>query len=146
MCKNQWKEASREEADQCKVPEQTRGGGTQAQLLSDWAGTSSIRIGRKGKGKVWGRQEAECVFTWLLQCAFWQPTPVFLPGKSHGQRAPVGYSPQSHKESNMTEWLTLPLLQRTFCYVGVKGKLRVQPHEEDGEGVKALSWEKRRDT
>ena len=22
----------------------------------------------------------------------WQPTPVFLPGKSHGQRSPVGYS------------------------------------------------------
>ena len=23
----------------------------------------------------------------------WQPTPVFLPGKSHGQRSPAGYSP-----------------------------------------------------
>ena len=23
----------------------------------------------------------------------WEPTPVFLPGKSHGQRSPVGYSP-----------------------------------------------------
>ena len=22
----------------------------------------------------------------------WQPTPVFLPGESHGQRSPVGYS------------------------------------------------------
>ena len=27
----------------------------------------------------------------------WQPTPVFLPGKSHGQRNQVGYSPWSHK-------------------------------------------------
>ena len=27
----------------------------------------------------------------------WQPTPVFLPGKSHGQRSLVGYSPWSHK-------------------------------------------------
>ena len=27
-----------------------------------------------------------------------EPTPVFLPGESHGQRNPVGYSPQSHKE------------------------------------------------
>ena len=26
-----------------------------------------------------------------------QPTPVFLPGKSHGQRRLVGYSPQCHK-------------------------------------------------
>ena len=25
----------------------------------------------------------------------WQPTPVFLPGKSHGQRSPAGYSPVS---------------------------------------------------
>ena len=23
----------------------------------------------------------------------WQPTPVFLPGKSHGQRSLAGYSP-----------------------------------------------------
>ena len=27
----------------------------------------------------------------------WQPTPVFLPGKSHGQRTLAGYSPQGHK-------------------------------------------------
>ena len=28
----------------------------------------------------------------------WQPTPVFLPGESHGHRSLVGYSPQGHKE------------------------------------------------
>ena len=27
----------------------------------------------------------------------WQPTPVFLPGKSYGQRSLVGYSPWGHK-------------------------------------------------
>ena len=27
----------------------------------------------------------------------WQPTPVFLPRKSHGQRSLVGYSPWGHK-------------------------------------------------
>ena len=27
----------------------------------------------------------------------WTPTPVFLPGKSHGQRSLVGYSPWGHK-------------------------------------------------
>ena len=32
----------------------------------------------------------------------WQPTPVFLPGKSHGQRNLVGYNPQSHKELDTT--------------------------------------------
>ena len=33
----------------------------------------------------------------------WQPTPVFLPGKSHGQRRLADYSPQGHKESDVTE-------------------------------------------
>ena len=37
----------------------------------------------------------------------WQPTPGFLPGKFHGQRSLVGYSPWGHKESDMTERLTL---------------------------------------
>ena len=34
-----------------------------------------------------------------------QPTPVLLPGKSHGQRSLVGCSPWGHEESDMTEWL-----------------------------------------
>ena len=33
----------------------------------------------------------------------WQPTPVFLPGKSHRQRSLMGYSSCSHKESDTTE-------------------------------------------
>ena len=33
----------------------------------------------------------------------WQPTPVFLPGESHGQRSLAGYSPWGHKESDRTE-------------------------------------------
>ena len=33
----------------------------------------------------------------------WTPTPVYLPGKSHGQRSLAGYSPWGHKESDMTE-------------------------------------------
>ena len=33
----------------------------------------------------------------------WQPAPVFLPGKSHGERSLVGYSPWDHKESDTTE-------------------------------------------
>ena len=33
----------------------------------------------------------------------WQPTPVFLPGESHGQRRLVGYSPQGRKELCMTK-------------------------------------------
>ena len=33
----------------------------------------------------------------------WQPTPVFLPGKTPGQRSLVGYSPWGRKESDTTE-------------------------------------------
>ena len=37
----------------------------------------------------------------------WQCTPVLLPGKSHGWRTPVGYSPWGRKESDTTEQLHL---------------------------------------
>ena len=33
----------------------------------------------------------------------WQPTPVFLPGKSLGQRSLSGYNSQDCKEMDMTE-------------------------------------------
>ena len=33
----------------------------------------------------------------------WQPTPVFLPGKSHGKRSLTGYNLWSCKESDTTE-------------------------------------------
>ena len=36
-----------------------------------------------------------------------QPTPVFLPGESHGQRSLGGYSPRGHKGSDTTEGLML---------------------------------------
>ena len=35
----------------------------------------------------------------------WHPTPVLLPGKSHGRRSLVGYSPRGHKELDTTERL-----------------------------------------
>ena len=35
----------------------------------------------------------------------WQSIPVFLSGKSHGQRTLVSYSPWGHKESDKTERL-----------------------------------------
>jgi len=35
----------------------------------------------------------------------WHPTPVLLPGKSHGQRSLVGCSPWGREELDTTEWL-----------------------------------------
>ena len=44
----------------------------------------------------------------------WQPTPVFLPRRFHGQRSLAGYSPEGLKESDTIEWLTLLLLLQTY--------------------------------
>ena len=50
----------------------------------------------------------------------WQPTPVLLPGKSHGWRSLVGCSPWGRKESDRTERLhfhfSLGLLEGLFTY------------------------------
>ena len=42
------------------------------------------------------------LLTWRRQR---HPSPVLLPGKSHGRRSLVGYSPWGHKESDTTEQL-----------------------------------------
>ena len=39
----------------------------------------------------------------------WKPTPIFLPGESHGQRRLAGCSPWGHKESDTTKQLTCSL-------------------------------------
>ena len=55
-------------------------------------------------------------YSWFTACIWslcqedhwrreWPPTPIFLPGELHGQSSLLGYSPQGHKESVMTEWL-----------------------------------------
>ena len=44
---------------------------------------------------------SELVF-WRRQ---WEPTPVLLPGKSHGRRSLVSWSPWGHEESDTTERL-----------------------------------------
>ena len=45
------------------------------------------------------------LFTFIHWRRKWQPTPVFLPGKSHGRRSLVGCSSWCRKESGTTEWL-----------------------------------------
>ena len=53
-----------------------------------------------------------CPLCWVLRVLYikyrrrqWQPTPVLLPGKSHGWRSLVGCSPWGHKELDTTKWL-----------------------------------------
>ena len=46
----------------------------------------------------------------------WQPTPVFLPGKLHGQRSLVGYSPQGCRARHDREHINTPQHQtRDLC-------------------------------
>ena len=44
----------------------------------------------------------------------WPPTPVFLPGKSHGLKSLVGYSPWGHKGSCATECAGAASLRYSF--------------------------------
>ena len=59
---------------------------------------SACNVGDLGSIPGWGK------IPWRRK---WQPTPVFLPGESHGQRGLVGYSPRGHKELDTTEQLHL---------------------------------------
>ena len=78
---------------------------------------SLFRLPRWHSGKESACQCRRCkgcrVNSWARKTTWrrkWQPTPVFLPRKPHGQRSLVGYNPCSSKESNTTEWLNTSLL------------------------------------
>ena len=65
----------------------------------------------------------------------WQPTPVFLPGESHGQRSLAGYSPyRGHKSQTWLSDYTTTTTKKTFdksrcfhsswlCIRGMKGRV-----------------------
>ena len=59
----------------------------------------------------------------------WQPTPLFLPGESHGQRNLAGYSPQGRKE-----WDTTKRLHFHFHFKAIQktqaDSWRVEPHKK----------------
>ena len=62
-----------------------------AQSLNQWTTRKFQYFLKSSRGELWRRQ--------------WHPTPVLLPGKSHGRRSLVGCSPWDHKESDTTERL-----------------------------------------
>ena len=57
-----------------------------------------------------GRHKRHRFNSWVRKIPWkrgiWQPTPVFLPGESHGQRSLVGYSPWSHKKTQLKQLST----------------------------------------
>ena len=69
----------------------------------------SFRSGSDGKASVCNAEDNPWVgkIPWRRK---WQPTPGFLPGKSHGLRSLVGYCPWGRKESDTTERLPFHFL------------------------------------
>ena len=54
------------------------------------------------------RRREKLKFDSWVRSREWQPTPVFLLGKFHGQRSLVGYSPGDRQESDTTEQVSTP--------------------------------------
>ena len=54
----------------------------------------------------------------------WQHIPVFLPGKSHGQRSLEGYSPQGREESDTTEATYHTCTSYVFMEFQIKNLIR----------------------
>ena len=78
----------------------------------------------------------------------WQPTSVLLPGKSHGQRSLVGYSPWGRKESDTKEYTHThthththtPVMQTLVC------RLKTEAQGVRGVGRGTFMMKKRRRT
>ena len=69
----------------------------------------------------------------LVRRRQWQPTPVLLPGKSHGQRSLVGCSPWGRKESDMTERLPFHSSLSLFTFMHWRRKWQPTPVFLPGE-------------
>ena len=90
-------------------------------LASDFPGGSGSKVSCWQCGRPWVKK-----ILWRRQR---QPTPVLLPGKSHGRKSLVGYSPRGHKESDVTERLHFHFLlltkrnpKRVFIFMKKGGK------------------------
>ena len=64
---------------------------------------SKVHLLTRGCGE--GNFCVYCRALYWLRRRQWHPTPVLLPGKSHGRRSLVGCSPWGHEESDTTERL-----------------------------------------
>ena len=65
-----------------------------------WSGLQKLKCNRKIQSQRWLLTTIE-----NIRRRRWHPTPVLLPGKSHGRRRLVGCSPRGYEESDTTERL-----------------------------------------
>ena len=78
-------------------------------LCSDFTQLSSSFLRSSYKSVI---KTCNHVIPWRRQ---WHPTPILLPGKSHGQRSLVGCSPWGCKESDMTEGFHFHALEKEMA-------------------------------
>ena len=99
--------------------------GRQGQVLFNGAGVhKSIQLGVLAQGRR--RRQ-------------WHPTPVLLPGKSHGQRSLVGCSPWGHEESDMTERLRFHFSLSLYSFMHWRRKWQPTPVFLPGESQGRVS-------
>ena len=80
----------------------------------------NIRLGRiqlQGRN-LYPQKSYEAFQSWS---DLWQPTPVFLPGESYGQKSLAGYSPWGHKESDTTEQLNSIVSRLSTSLLSISG-------------------------
>ena len=83
---------------------------------------------------------------WLGKIPWWrtrQPSPVFFPGESHGQRSLAGYSPWGHKELNTTEVTShahthVYSIVNSFCRTVGKSNIVKQLYSNRNEFLKKM--------
>ena len=85
-----------------RIPLQCRGTGFHPECIWGFPGSAMLKNPPANAGDT---RDASSIpgfgrFPWSRK---WQPAPLFLPGKSHGQRCLAGYSPWGRKEVDKTE-------------------------------------------
>ena len=76
--------------------------------LPRWCGGIEYRRFRRYLFDLWVRK--------IPRGGKWQPTPVFLPGKFHGQRSLAGYSPWDYKDSTQLSDFHFVLLYSVWIF------------------------------
>ena len=88
-------------SDQCKeIEENNRKGKTRDLFKKIRATMGTFIFPYSSVGRVCLQCRRPGLDPWVGKIPWrrkWQPTPVFLPGESHGQRSLAGYSPWGHK-------------------------------------------------
>ena len=107
----------------CSLPGSSIHGIFQARVL-EWGVnvTKSVPSGSAGK-KFTCQCRRRRSDSWVRKIPWrrkWQFTPVFLPGKFHGQRSLAGCSPWGHKESDTTEHARIIMIVKGLKSLSVK--------------------------